>query len=245
MRAKIKAKDFKAALAELTPMLETHQHADVYNLMGFSLRKTGDYKQAYTFYRKALDFDPEHKGALEYLGELYVETGEIDKAKQNVALLKKLCPGGCEELADLEKAVAGRLGTSGQLRPTDVVTSDGGGRARRPPPAVRRSSCTRPAAKLTGYSAAVAYMQAFGVPGQLLPLAIAVELGCGLLILLGYHTRAAALVLAGFCVAAAVLFHTKFGDRNQLLHFEKDLAIAGGLLVLFGARRRRAGQRRG
>src|SRR5256886_15087714 len=71
VRAKIKAKDYKAAIAELTPMLETHQHADVYNLMGFSLRKTGDYKQAYTFYRKALEFDPEHKGALEYLGELY------------------------------------------------------------------------------------------------------------------------------------------------------------------------------
>ena len=61
VRAKIKAKDYKAALAELTPMLETHQHADVYNLMGFALRKTGDYKQAYTFYRKALDFDPEHR----------------------------------------------------------------------------------------------------------------------------------------------------------------------------------------
>ncbi len=106
VRAKIKAKDFKAALAELTPMLTTYQHADVYNLMGFSLRKTGDYKQAYTFYRKALDFDPEHKGALEYLGELYVETGEVEKAKQNVVLLKKLCPSGCEELADLEKAVA-------------------------------------------------------------------------------------------------------------------------------------------
>ncbi len=87
--------------------------------------------------------------------------------------------------------------------------------------------------KLTGYAGAVAYMQAFGVPGQLLPFAIAVELGCGLLILLGYHTRLAALLLAGFCVAAAVLFHTKFADRNQLLHFEKDLAIAGGLLVLF------------
>jgi tetratricopeptide (TPR) repeat protein len=107
VRAKIKAKDFKAALAELTPMLVTYQHADVYNLMGFSLRKTGDYKQAYTFYRKALDFDPEHKGALEYLGELYVETGEVEKAKQNVALLKRLCPSGCEELSDLEQAIAG------------------------------------------------------------------------------------------------------------------------------------------
>ena len=106
VRAKIKAKDYKGALAELTPMLETHQHADVYNLMGFALRKTGDYKQAYTFYRKALDFDPEHKGALEYLGELYVETGQVDKARENVVLLKKLCPGGCEELADLEHAIA-------------------------------------------------------------------------------------------------------------------------------------------
>jgi tetratricopeptide (TPR) repeat protein len=107
VRAKIKAKDFKAAIVELTPMLETHQHADVYNLMGFSLRKSGDPKQAYTFYRKALDFDPEHKGALEYLGELYVETGQVDKARENVVLLKKLCPGGCEELADLEHAIAG------------------------------------------------------------------------------------------------------------------------------------------
>jgi tetratricopeptide (TPR) repeat protein len=106
VRAKIKAKDYQAAVAELTPMLETNQHADVYNLMGFSLRKLKDYKQAYTFYRKALDFDPNHKGALEYLGELYVETGQPEKARENVALLRKLCPSGCEELADLEQALA-------------------------------------------------------------------------------------------------------------------------------------------
>lgn len=106
VRARLKAKDFKGALAELTPMLATYQHADVYNLMGFSLRKTGDTKQAYTFYRKALDFDPQHKGALEYLGELYVETGQLDKARENVAQLKRLCPDGCEELADLEKTIA-------------------------------------------------------------------------------------------------------------------------------------------
>ena len=106
VRAKIKAKDFKGALAELTPMLATYQHADVYNLMGYSLRKTGDYKQAYTFYRKALDFDPDHKGALEYLGELYVETGQIEKAKENIVRLQQLCPSGCEELADLQRAVS-------------------------------------------------------------------------------------------------------------------------------------------
>ena len=76
--------------------------------------------------------------------------------------------------------------------------------------------------KLTAYSAAVAYMQAFGIPGELLPFAIAVELGCGILIACGYHTRAAALLLAGFCLATAVLFHRNApafregpGDRGR------------------------------
>ena len=87
--------------------------------------------------------------------------------------------------------------------------------------------------KLTGYAGAVAYMQAFGVPAQLLPLAIAAELGCGVTIVLGFYTRIAALVLAGFCVATAALFHIDLNDGNQLLHFEKNLAIAGGFLVLF------------
>lgn len=107
VRAKIKAKDFKSALVDLNAMINDNvQHADVYNLMGFSLRKTGDYKTAYTFYRKALDFDPDHKGALEYLGELYVETGDLPKARENLARLEKLCPSGCEEREDLEKAIA-------------------------------------------------------------------------------------------------------------------------------------------
>ena len=86
--------------------------------------------------------------------------------------------------------------------------------------------------KLAAYSLAVSYAEAYGVPGALMPLAIALEAVGGLAILVGLHTRLAALLLAGFCLATAVLFHHKFGDRNQLLHFEKDLAIAGGLLVL-------------
>lgn len=105
-RAKIKAMDFKGAIADLTPLLATHQHADVYNLMGFSLRKSGDLKQAATFYSKALDFNPEHKGALEYQGEMFVEMGQVDKAKVNLAKLVTLCPAGCEEREDLEKAIA-------------------------------------------------------------------------------------------------------------------------------------------
>jgi putative oxidoreductase len=86
--------------------------------------------------------------------------------------------------------------------------------------------------KLHAYAAAVAYAEAFGVPGSLLPAAIALELGCGLMVLLGFHTRIAAMLLAAFCVATAVVFHANVADRNQLLHFEKDLAIAGGFLVL-------------
>ena len=107
VRAKIKAKDFAAAIADLNGMIDKGvQHADVYNLLGFSLRKSGDLKTASTFYKKALDFDPEHKGALEYQGELYVQTGELAKARENAVRLQKLCPQGCEQLEDLQKAIA-------------------------------------------------------------------------------------------------------------------------------------------
>ncbi len=105
IRALIKAKDYIAARDQLLQLIDKHQHADVYNLLGFSLRKTGDYRRALTFYQKALDFDQDHKGALEYLGELYVETGQPEKAKENLARLVKLCPSGCEERDDLEKAM--------------------------------------------------------------------------------------------------------------------------------------------
>ena len=106
VRAKIKAKSYPAALAELKVLAETHQHADVYSLMGFSFRKTGDYTSALTYYKKALDYDADHKGAHEYLGELYVETGDLPKAREQLAILTRLCPQGCEEREDLEKALA-------------------------------------------------------------------------------------------------------------------------------------------
>ena len=107
IRVKIKAKDFKSAAADLYAIVDSGvQHADVYNLLGFSLRKSGDRKTGATFYAKALDFDPNHKGALEYQGELFVELGQMDKAKANLAKLVTLCPQGCEEREDLEKAIA-------------------------------------------------------------------------------------------------------------------------------------------
>jgi tetratricopeptide (TPR) repeat protein len=110
VRAKIKAKNYQAALAELKGLAEAHQHADVYSLMGFSLRKIGDYATALTFYKKALDFDANHKGAHEYMGELYEETGDLPKAREQLAILAKLCPQGCEEREDLEKALASATG---------------------------------------------------------------------------------------------------------------------------------------
>ena len=116
VRAKIKAKDWKAAIGELTRMLDTNRYADVYNLLGFSLRKTRDYDNALYHYRKALELDPNHKGAQEYLGELYVETGQMDKAKAMLASLQKLCPSGCEEREDLEKAIAAGPGIAAKPR---------------------------------------------------------------------------------------------------------------------------------
>jgi putative oxidoreductase len=89
-------------------------------------------------------------------------------------------------------------------------------------------------AKLQGYGAAERYMAAFGVPPTLLPFAIAAELVGGVFIALGFYTRPTALMFAGFCAVTAAVFHTKFADHNQLIHFEKDLALAGAFLVLSG-----------
>jgi putative oxidoreductase len=87
-------------------------------------------------------------------------------------------------------------------------------------------------AKITGYAGAVTYMEKFGVPGLLLPLTIAFELGAALLILVGWHTRLVAYALGGFCVMTALIFHANLADMGQSLHFWKDFAIAGGLLQL-------------
>jgi tetratricopeptide (TPR) repeat protein len=106
VRAKIQAKNYAGALDELRGLAEDNQQADISNLMGFTLRKTGDYKTSLTYYTKALELQPDHRAAREYLGELYVETGNMEKAKEQLAALARLCPGGCEELSDLQKAIA-------------------------------------------------------------------------------------------------------------------------------------------
>jgi putative oxidoreductase len=86
--------------------------------------------------------------------------------------------------------------------------------------------------KIAGYAATQGYMESQGVPGGLLPLVIALELGGGLAILAGFYTRWVALALAGFTIAAALIFHANLGDQMQALMFWKNLAIAGGFLLL-------------
>lgn len=86
--------------------------------------------------------------------------------------------------------------------------------------------------KLRGYAGDQQYMKTAGVPGALLPLVILAELGGGLAILTGNLTRWVALALALFSLAAAFLFHGAPGDQNQQIHFIKNIAMAGGFLVL-------------
>lgn len=93
--------------------------------------------------------------------------------------------------------------------------------------------------KLATYGATTAYMASAGLPVPPLAYAIAVlvELGGGLLLIAGYQARSVALAMAVFTLAAAVSFHNNFADQNQMIHFLKNVMMAGGLLqiVAFGA----------
>ncbi|CAN7658589.1 DoxX family protein [Phyllobacterium sp. LjRoot231] len=84
----------------------------------------------------------------------------------------------------------------------------------------------------TNLTGALPAMARFGVNAPLVLATVALQICAGLSIAFGLGTRLGALALSLFCVLTAVLFHTHFGQQNELLHFEKDLAIAGGMLAL-------------
>ncbi|HCA26428.1 MAG TPA: DoxX family protein [Betaproteobacteria bacterium] len=86
--------------------------------------------------------------------------------------------------------------------------------------------------KIAAYAATQGYMAAMGVPGALLPLVILLEVGGGLALIAGVQTRIAASLLAVFSIVAAVIFHRHFADQMQSIMFMKNLAMAGGLLLL-------------
>ena len=81
------------------------KNPDILNYMGFTSRKSGNFKEAEDYYLKGLDLDPKHNGINEYLGELYVQTNRIDKANERLAVLKNC---DCEEYQDLELIIKTR-----------------------------------------------------------------------------------------------------------------------------------------
>jgi putative oxidoreductase len=91
--------------------------------------------------------------------------------------------------------------------------------------------------KAKGYGGSLGYFGKLGIPGPsiLLPLTIAFEVAAGILLIIGYHGRLAALMIALFCILTALIAHTNIADGNQFNHLLKNLAVAGGALALFAS----------
>ncbi len=109
IRSLIAANNFSAALSALKVADKAFpNNADINNLLGYSARNLKQYKPAATYYVKALKIDPNHLGALEYQGELFMLTKKTSDAKKNLAKLKSLCGVNCEEYLDLKKAIGNK-----------------------------------------------------------------------------------------------------------------------------------------
>ena len=103
VKSKIHDQHYNDAIIDLKRMLKNDRHnADIYNLLGYTHRKLKKYELAEGYYERALTLNPDHKGAMEYLGELYVETGRMTEAKQMLSRLDKACLFSCKEYKQLE-----------------------------------------------------------------------------------------------------------------------------------------------
>lgn len=89
--------------------------------------------------------------------------------------------------------------------------------------------------KIGAYEATQGYMNAMGVPGELLPAVIAFEILTPIALIVGFYARSAAFLLAGFSIVTALIFHFDFADQTQTVMFLKNVSIAGGLLLLTAA----------
>ena len=102
-------KDWAAAQAALAPAIAANpQNASYHNLYAYSIRKGAnpDMSLVSKHYNEALRIDPKHRGAHEYLGEAYLQVGNLAKAKEELAALDKVCFFGCSEFTDLKKAIS-------------------------------------------------------------------------------------------------------------------------------------------
>lgn len=103
----VKGEKYEEAIPLLQKVVaDNPRDADAWNYLGFCSRKLDKKEDALGYYQKALALNPKHKGAHEYLGELYLMMNDLAKAEEQLAILKGLCPGGCEELEDLEADIA-------------------------------------------------------------------------------------------------------------------------------------------
>jgi len=103
----VEARDWKAAIKWLTAAEKrAGRNADIQNYLGFAYRNDGQLDISFKHYEQALKIDPRHRGAHEYIGEAYLMTGNLAKAEEHLAALKRACPAVCEEYDDLSKKIA-------------------------------------------------------------------------------------------------------------------------------------------
>ena len=103
----VEAGDWERAAAFLERAAEADTgNADVFNLLAYSYRHLGRLEDAFAAYGRALDLDPAHRGAHEYIGEAYLLVGDLAKAERHLAILTKVCGGACEEADELAEAIA-------------------------------------------------------------------------------------------------------------------------------------------
>jgi len=102
----INDEDYRGAIGKLErALVESPDDADLLNLLAYSHRKSMHFVIARDYYQKALQIDPEHRGANEYLGELYLQMDRLDLALERLKVLDKDCFFGCDEFDELEEAI--------------------------------------------------------------------------------------------------------------------------------------------
>ncbi len=105
-KAAINREEYYKAIDELNNILaKKPNHADAWNLLGFSARKSGDFKTAETAYSKALSINPKHTQAMEYMGEMYLSLNQPSKAEELLSRLEKLCTYNCKDRDLLKSAI--------------------------------------------------------------------------------------------------------------------------------------------
>ena len=105
-KSAIEAKDWNGAIKSLTAAAQRDgRNADIQNLLGYAYRNAGQLDAAFKHYGRALELNPRHRGAREYLGEAYLMADNLPKAEEQLAALNTICPRACEERDDLMKSI--------------------------------------------------------------------------------------------------------------------------------------------